>query len=114
MNEHIKLLEKEIKKLRIDFERALARPGITQEETDNLCHRLVLKEEIVEVLKRYNVCPDLIDAEPVRHGTWETSFTDDWDGNRVYIHFHGECGFECRNYLEYGTPYCPNCGAKMI
>lgn len=54
-----------------------------------------------------------IDAEPVRHGTWETSFVYDWDGNKLYIHFHRECGFEYRNYLEDERPYCPHCGVKM-
>lgn len=54
-----------------------------------------------------------IDAEPVRHGTWKTSFVYDWDGNKLYIHFHRECGFEYRNYLEDEQPYCPHCGAKM-
>lgn len=54
-----------------------------------------------------------IDAEPVRHGTWETSFEYDWDGNKLYIHFHRECGFEYRNYLEDEQPYCPHCGVKM-
>ena len=54
-----------------------------------------------------------IDAEPVRHGTWETSFAYDWDGNKLYIHFHRECGFEYRNYLEDEHPYCPHCGVKM-
>lgn len=54
-----------------------------------------------------------IDAEPVRHGTWETSFEYDWDGNKLYIHFHRECGFEYRNYIEDEQPYCPHCGVKM-
>jgi hypothetical protein len=54
-----------------------------------------------------------IEAEPVRHGTWETSFVYDQDGNKLYIHFHRECGFEYRNYLEDERPYCPHCGAKM-
>lgn len=54
-----------------------------------------------------------IDAEPVRHGTWETSFVYDWDGNKLFIHFHRECGFEYRNYLEDEQPYCPHCGVKM-
>lgn len=54
-----------------------------------------------------------IEAEPVRHGTWETSFEYDWDGNKLYIHFHRECGFEYRNYIEDEQPYCPHCGVKM-
>ena len=54
-----------------------------------------------------------IEAEPVRHGRWETSFAEDWDGNMMYTHYHRDCGYTCRNYLDDGTPYCPKCGAKM-
>lgn len=111
MDEHIKLLEKEIKKLRIDFERALLRPGATQEETDNLCHKLVLKEEIVEVLKKYNVCPDLIDAEPVRHGTW-IGFTKKHNGEDVCYVRCPVCGSE--RPFDYELRYCNYCGAKMM
>jgi hypothetical protein len=68
--------------------------------------------EINTVLESIDEQPT-IDAEPVRHGTWETSFEYDCDGNKLYIHFHRECGFEYRNYLEDEQQYCPHCGAKM-
>jgi hypothetical protein len=71
-----------------------------------------LEFEINTVLESIDEQPT-IEAEPVRHGTWETSFVYDQDGNKLYIHFHRECGFEYRNYLEDERPYCPHCGAKM-
>lgn len=46
-------------------------------------------------------------------GRWETDFADDNDGNRVYQHYHRDCGYEFRNYLEDGGNFCPNCGADM-
>lgn len=54
-----------------------------------------------------------IDAEPVKHGTWERSLLFDEDGNVVYIHRHKECNYENHGYKEHGPSYCPNCGAKM-
>lgn len=44
---------------------------------------------------------------------WETSKLYDGDGNTVYIHRHRGCNYESRSYKEHGTPYCPNCGARM-
>lgn len=40
-----------------------------------------------------------IDAVPVKHGKW----------NRTTYY---ECS-ECQFLMEYVTPYCPFCGAKM-
>lgn len=53
------------------------------------------------------------DVEPVRHGRWETAYVEDWDGTMVYEHYHRDCDYVFRNYLTHGSPYCPNCGAKM-
>ena len=57
----------------------------------------------------------IVDAEPVRHGTWEmcrkTLKTDFATLTGTYPTC-SLCG-----YVEYGvdksTPYCPGCGAKM-
>ena len=46
-----------------------------------------------------------VDAEPVRHGRWDTSF----DG---ITPFCTECGMSHR-FMTRITKYCPNCGAKM-
>ena len=54
-----------------------------------------------------------IEAEPVVHGRWETFLDEDWGGNTTYLHGHKKCGYVVRSCLEKGTPYCPNCGAKM-
>lgn len=51
--------------------------------------------------------------EAKQHGAWMTSQLYDADGNTVYIHRHQGCNYEIRGYKEHGTPYCPNCGAKM-
>ena len=56
-----------------------------------------------------------IDAEPVRHGTWEmcrkTLKTDFATLTGTYptcsLCGHVECG------VDKSTPYCPGCGAKM-
>ena len=56
-----------------------------------------------------------VDAEPVRHGTWEmrrkTINTDFATLTGTYptcsLCGHVECG------VEKSTPYCPGCGAKM-
>ena len=54
-----------------------------------------------------------IEAEPVRHGRWET--IEDYDGDCIYR--CSVCGEEWT--LIAGTPkdnnmnYCPRCGAKM-
>ena len=55
-----------------------------------------------------------IDAEPVRHGHWDT--VEDWDGDEYYQ--CSECGAEF--VLIDGTPedndyqYCPHCGARNV
>ena len=54
-----------------------------------------------------------IEAEPVRHGRWETAYVEDWDGTMVYEHYHRDCDYVFRNYQRHGSLYCPNCGAKM-
>lgn len=53
-----------------------------------------------------------VDAQPVRHGHWDT--VEDWDD----LHYQcSECGAEF--VLIDGTPqdndylYCPSCGARM-
>lgn len=55
-----------------------------------------------------------VDAEPVRHGTWD-SFgvrrTDAKGRNRIEYMFNA-CTL-CENPVVKRTAYCPNCGAKM-
>ena len=48
-----------------------------------------------------------IEAEPVRHGRWE-SVTEDWR-NQITWWNCSEC--DCEVSTKYD--YCPNCGAKM-
>lgn len=63
--------------------------------------------------ENFEIVGDTFLNEPVVHGTWETSQLYDGDGNTVYIHHHRGCNYESRSYKEHGTPYCPNCGARM-
>lgn len=52
-------------------------------------------------------CAPTVDAEPVRHGRWE-SVTEDWR-NQIMWWNCSEC--DCEVSTKYN--YCPNCGAKM-
>jgi len=49
------------------------------------------------------------DVAPVRHGRWEEDLLEGLPGYRPVVVVCSEChrvGFA-------GTPYCPNCGARM-
>lgn len=55
-------------------------------------------------------CPPTIDAEPVRHGTWE------WKNGKPFCSVCKKQN-EPKHHFEDGTveeyDYCSNCGAKM-
>jgi hypothetical protein len=55
-----------------------------------------------------------IDAEPVKHGTWTVTYTDDGEGGEIPHLICSECK---REPLAWNSKrffkYCPNCGAKM-
>ena len=57
----------------------------------------------------------IVDAEPVRHGTWEMCRKTLKTGFATMTGTYPTCSL-C-GYVEYGvdksTPYCPGCGAKM-
>ena len=72
-------------------------------------------DELLSVDVRRIICESpIIDAEPVRHGQWETKeYTtednfDDW----IVIH-HEEVCSECGKGQGERSKFCPNCGAKM-
>ena len=56
-----------------------------------------------------------VDAEPVRHGTWEMRRKTIKTGIATLTGTYPTCSL-C-GHVEFGvdksTPYCPNCGAKM-
>ena len=56
-----------------------------------------------------------VDAEPVRHGTWEMRRKTIKTGIATLTGTYPTCSL-C-GHAEFGmdksTPYCPNCGAKM-
>ena len=56
-----------------------------------------------------------IDAEPVRHGQWETreyTTEDDWDDWGVINHREEVCS-ECGKWQSERSKFCSHCGAKM-
>lgn len=57
----------------------------------------------------------IVDAEPVRHGTWEMCRSTLKTDFATLTGTYPTCSL-C-GYVEYGvdksTPYCPGCGAKM-
>jgi len=52
-----------------------------------------------------------VDAEPVRHGYWFTTW-DEYDKDGYVIRTRGICS--CCNQYSNVSDYCGNCGAKMI
>ena len=53
MNEHIKLLEKEIRELEINLERAKKKPGVQEQELTCLNKKLELKQDILCLVTVY-------------------------------------------------------------
>ena len=51
----------------------------------------------------------IIEAEPIKHGRWDTQVLDGIIGNRPRVIFCSCCG----QVAFSRTRYCPNCGAKM-
>lgn len=50
--EHIEMLEKEIKKARIDLEKVSARSGVTPEEIANLERKIRLKTDLLNMVRK--------------------------------------------------------------
>ena len=73
-------------------------------------------DELLSVDVRRIICESpIIDAEPARHGRWETKeYTtgDGLDGWGVINHREEVCS-ECGEWQIGISNYCPNCGAKM-
>jgi hypothetical protein len=57
---------------------------------------------------------EALQAEPVKHGTWTITYTDDGEGGEIPHLICSECK---REPLAWNSKrffkYCPNCGAKM-
>ena len=69
--------------------------------------------ELLSVDVRRIICESpIIDAEPVRHGQWETKvYTTESDG--WITEYREEVCSECGEGQIGISNYCPNCGAKM-
>ena len=50
MNEHIELLEKEIRKLNLSLKNALSKPHVQSSEIKNIERKLKLKQDILKVI----------------------------------------------------------------
>ena len=70
-------------------------------------------DELLSVDVRRIICESpIIDAEPVRHGRWETKvYTIESDG--WITEYSEEVCSECGEEQIGISDYCPNCGAKM-
>ena len=70
-------------------------------------------DELLSVDVRRIICElPIIDAEPVRHGRWETKvYTTESDG--WITEYREEVCSECGEGQIGISNYCPNCGAKM-
>ena len=64
-------------------------------------------DAIEEAMHRFVNLPT-IEAEPVRHGKWDTFFSDSYKVHEIGV----ECSC-CGYRTQERTTYCPNCGAKM-
>ena len=72
-------------------------------------------DELLSVDVRRIICESpIIDAEPVRHGQWETKeyTTEDSFDDWIVIH-HEEVCSECGKGQGERSNFCPHCGAKM-
>ena len=59
-------------------------------------------------------CAPTIDAEPVKHGSWTITDTDDGEGGEIPHLICSECKSEPMAWSSKRFfNYCPNCGAKM-
>ena len=50
-----------------------------------------------------------VDAEPVKHGHWNTERNPMMYQTQPYVHVCSECG----TAFPYEMPYCGECGSKM-
>ncbi len=68
-----------------------------------VCEEYIKDPDVVKIkdllVKMIDISPT-VDAVPVVHGKWERTTSD------------VECS-NCYYPMDYITPYCPNCGAKM-
>ena len=94
-------------------------------EAIDKCERIVRKfapdlqeDEIrtsLKSIRKFIANRPIIDAEPVRHGTWEmrrATLKTDFETMTGIYQTCSLCG--CVEFcVEKSTPYCPGCGAKM-
>lgn len=82
-------------------------------------HRLIWADDLIACKFKnpisYNAFANLVkrqptvEAEPIKHGRWDTQILDGIMGNRPQAIFCDKCG----QIAFAKTNYCPNCGARM-
>lgn len=86
-------------------------------DADALLNRMQ-EDPLFDLVERYGVsgvinAEPTIDAVPVRHGKWFIGtvpyFVCSECKNRTPLRWDERLGY----VLDYRSPYCPNCGAKM-
>lgn len=86
-------------------------------DADALLKRMQ-NDPLFDLVERYGVsgvinAEPTVEAEPVRHGKWFIGtvpyFVCSECKNRTPLRWDERCGY----VLDYRSPYCPNCGAKM-
>lgn len=68
--------------------------------------------EINTVLESIDEQPT-VEAEPVRHGTWETVLYEQSGRLNSYAHACPRCKYVYKDFKPIGYNYCPNCGKPM-
>jgi hypothetical protein len=91
LTEHIKLLEKEITQLKLNFDRALRKPGCKAKELDDLEKKIELKTETLNVLIKfseseptYSVFWKMRQSEYEQNPTWRNEYPWFTDKSSAY------------------------------
>lgn len=67
-----------------------------------------------KLVDAFDMAIEALQAEPVKHGTWTITYTDDGEGGEIPHLICSECK---REPLAWNSKrffkYCPNCGARM-
>lgn len=85
-------------------------------DADALLNRMQ-EDPLFDLVERYGVsgvieAEPTVDAVPVRHGSWIIDHHSQ-HGFPLHIYLKRICS-ECGHSVDYPTPYCPLCGAKMV
>lgn len=87
---------------------------MNREEAINTLHELWRETHDPWYEETYEMAIEALQAEPVKHGTWTITYTDDGEGGEIPHLICSECK---REPLAWNSKrffkYCPKCGARM-